>query len=125
MRPLHIPPVPDPLPQMKSSKNRHPRGRSRQTDAQECRRIRFGIVQATSKTAAARAGGGNGEMVDWPPTTHGGTPTLTSTQPSYDRVPTTELRNLLLPGGFLESLPSLNRRRVDGTVLDVHLRVQD
>ena len=50
---------------------------------------------------------------------------MTSTQPSYARVPTTELRNLLLPGGFLESLLSVNRRRVDGTVLDVHLRVED
>ena len=45
--------------------------------------------------------------------------------PLYARVPSTELKGLLLPGGFLESLPSLNRRRVAGTELDVHLRVGD
>ena len=46
-------------------------------------------------------------------------------QPSYARAPSTELKGLLLPGGFLESLPSLNRRRVTGVELDVHLRVRD
>ena len=45
--------------------------------------------------------------------------------PLYARVPSTELKGLLLPGGFLESLPSLNRRRVAGMELDVHLRVRD
>ena len=50
---------------------------------------------------------------------------MTSPKPSYDRIPSTELRSLLLPGGFLGSLPTLNRRRVSGTELDVHLRVGD
>ena len=50
---------------------------------------------------------------------------MTSPKPSYDRIPSTELRSLLLPDGFLGSLPTLNRRRVSGTELDVHLRVGD
>ena len=50
---------------------------------------------------------------------------MTSPKPSYDRIPSTELISLLLPGGFLGSLPTLNRRRVSGTELDVHLRVGD
>ncbi len=51
--------------------------------------------------------------------------TLTSRQPFYDRPPSDELRNLLLPGGFLEYLPGLNRRLVAGVELDVHLRIHD
>ena len=50
---------------------------------------------------------------------------MTSRQPFYDRPPSAELRNLLLPGGFLEYLPALNRRRVAGVELDVHLRIHD
>ena len=50
---------------------------------------------------------------------------MTSPKPSYDRIPSTGLKSLLLPGGFLESLPTLNRRRVAGTESDVHLRVGD
>ena len=52
---------------------------------------------------------------------------MTSPQPLYDRVPSIELQSLLLPGGFLESLPGLNRRRVTvtGVELDVHLRAGD
>ncbi len=50
---------------------------------------------------------------------------MTSRQPSYDRPPSAELRNLLLPGGFLEYLPGLNRRLVAGVELDVHLRIHD
>lgn len=50
---------------------------------------------------------------------------MTTLQPLYARVPSTELKNLLLPGGFLEYLSALNRRRVAGVELDVHLRIHD
>ena len=50
---------------------------------------------------------------------------MNSAGPRYDRVPSPEFRSLLLPRGFLESLPGLNRRRVAGVEFDVHLRVRD
>ena len=54
-----------------------------------------------------------------------GAHTLTASSPSYDRTPSDEVKRLLSPGGFLESLPALNQRRVAGAELDVHLRVGD
>ena len=49
----------------------------------------------------------------------------TMSNPSYDRVPSKELKALLSPGGFLEPLVRLTSRRVSCLALDVHLRADD
>ena len=50
---------------------------------------------------------------------------MKSSNASYDRVPSGDLKRLISSGGILDSLPGLNHRRVAGMGLDVHLRVAD
>ena len=44
---------------------------------------------------------------------------------TYPRAPSEELRKLIMPGGFLAPLIDLDRRKLEGTKLDVHFRIKD
>ena len=44
---------------------------------------------------------------------------------SCPRTPSDQLRQLLMPGGFLAPLLALHRREFNGTELDVHFRIKD